>query len=82
MVLFYGNSTLVYQVFIEAKGGHLALQDQWKEDFLKSIKDNYNVSNLYENAEYKLIGLPFYTYNKHSNTDNRDRFSKALKQHL
>jgi len=49
-----------YQLFIEPKGEHLLETDKWKEDFLKEIE----LIKLYENEEFKLIGLPFYIQQK------------------
>jgi type III restriction enzyme len=51
---------IVYQLFIEPKGQHLIANDQWKEDFLLEIEKEHKLSNLFENEEFKLFGLPFY----------------------
>jgi len=59
-----------YQLFIEPKGTHLLKTDQWKEDFLKEIEDVYKLQILAENADYKLIGMPFYNENIKSNFIN------------
>ncbi|WP_205942921.1 hypothetical protein [Pedobacter frigidisoli] len=50
---------LTYQVFIEPKGGHLALYDKWKEDFLIEIRDQNRIINI-ETDKYKITGVPFY----------------------
>ena len=49
-----------YQAFIEPKGNHLLLEDQWKEDFLLKIKDLHSVEILWKNKELIIWGLPFY----------------------
>lgn len=49
-----------YQVFIEPKGSHLLRADQWKEDFLNSIKDSHKIKQLFSNKQYVVWGLPFY----------------------
>lgn len=49
-----------YQLFIEPKGQHLLLEDQWKEDFLKEIQSEFKVDLLLQNTEYLLFGLPFF----------------------
>lgn len=60
-----------YQLFIEPKGEHLIKTDQWKEDFLIEIEQNYQInmeSRLFgENKKYKLIGFPFYNEREKSN---------------
>lgn len=50
---------LIYQLFIEPKGGQLIQTDSWKEDFLKDIEEVFTV-NLYQNETFRLIGMPFY----------------------
>ena len=53
-------NTMHYQVFIEPKGSHLLKADQWKEDFLKSIKSQFEVEQLFSNKKYVVWGLPFF----------------------
>ena len=63
-VLFLSNSkeepSVYYQVFIEPKGQHLLVQDKWKEDFLKKLKDENRIEQLWKNREYTIWGMPFY----------------------
>lgn len=67
------DEEILYQLFIEPKGSQLLYTDQWKEDFLKDIEEQA-VVELYQNQQYKLIGMPFY------NKENReDIFEKRLK---
>lgn len=54
------QDTMHYQVFIEPKGSHLLKADEWKEKFLVSIKDNFEVEQLFANKKYAIWGLPFY----------------------
>jgi type III restriction enzyme len=63
---------VVYQLFIEPKGDHLLYNDEWKEQFLKEIEKEA-VIELYENQQYKLIGMPF--YNK---ANREDVFAEKL----
>ena len=35
------------------------MQDEWKEQFLMEIETE-NIIELYQNQEYRLIGMPFY----------------------
>lgn len=67
--------TMHYQMFIEPKGGHLLLQDKWKEDFLVSIKANCKIEQLISGRKYNIWGLPFF------NSDQRQiEFSEAFNQ--
>lgn len=54
------QDTMHYQVFIEPKGAHLLRADEWKEQFLTSIKANYSIEQLFSNKKYAVWGLPFY----------------------
>lgn len=54
------QDTLHYQVFIEPKGGHLLKQDEWKEKFLTSLKNNAKIEQLWTNRKYTVWGLPFF----------------------
>ena len=54
------QKALSYQIFIEHKGNHLLRQDQWKEEFLEEIEEQFYIDTLYETGKYKLVGLPFY----------------------
>lgn len=68
-VLFLINKkediTCQYQIFIEPKGGHLLLNDKWKEDFLLQIKDIAEIEQLWQGKEYNIWGLPFYNKSIH-----------------
>ncbi len=55
----FSDKEVIYQLFIEPKGNHLLFQDEWKEQFLMEIETE-NIIELYQNQEYKLIGMPFY----------------------
>jgi len=54
------KKSLSFQLFVEPKGRHLIKTDEWKEDFLKEIKDHFKIVGLFETGKYKLFGLPFY----------------------
>ena len=49
-----------YQIFIEPKGSHLIKQDEWKEVFLKQLKKEHKIEQLWRGKEYTVWGLPFY----------------------
>lgn len=61
-VLFLKNKTdsIMYQLFIEPKGEHLLSTDKWKEEFLESIESKYCLTTLFENKNFRIIGMPFY----------------------
>lgn len=66
------DEEVIYQLFIEPKGDHLLYNDEWKEQFLAEIEKEALIE-LYQNQQYKLIGMPFY------NKQNReDEFSEKL----
>ena len=54
------KDTMHYQVFIEPKGSHLLKADEWKEKFLVSIKEGFELEQLMSNKKYAVWGLPFY----------------------
>lgn len=59
------STQLTYQVFIEPKGDHLLVNDDWKNKFLQEIADRATISEQAEILQinldnYKIIGLPFY----------------------
>jgi len=68
---------IVYQLFVEPKGQHLIANDQWKEDFLLEIEKEHKLSNLFENEEFKLFGLPFYN-EKLTKPTFRENLEKAV----
>lgn len=55
---------LHYQIFIEPKGDHLLEHDKWKEDFLKTLKNEFKLEQVWKGKEYIIWGLPFYNENK------------------
>ena len=69
------SKELIYQLFIEPKGEHLLINDIWKEKFLLDLNSNAKVE-LFENQEFKLIGLPF--YNKNIKETEFDEALKAI----
>jgi len=65
-----------YQLFIEPKGTHLLKTDQWKEEFLKEIENNFELQLLIGNGSYELIGMPFY------NEDTKNNFISVFNEKL
>ncbi|MEX2514955.1 MAG: DEAD/DEAH box helicase family protein [Candidatus Paceibacterota bacterium] len=56
-----GKKDVHYQLFIEPKGEHLREGEKWKEEFLKEIEEEYDLKTVYEDKDYRLVGMPFYT---------------------
>lgn len=54
---------IIYQLFIEPKGEHLLLNDEWKGTFLGQIEDKAKIE-LYQSRNYRLIGMPLYNKDK------------------
>lgn len=52
--------SLQYQIFIEPKGGHLLKTDEWKEKFLKELKEKHILELLWKDRKYIIWGMPFY----------------------
>lgn len=69
--------TMHYQVFIEPKGGHLLKTDEWKEQFLTRIKDEFNLKAMLSNRQYVMWGMPFYSSAERVKTFN-DSFELLL----
>ena len=68
---------LSYQMFIEPKGKHLKEYDQWKEDFLKEIREKFkgrtlDFTTVAKRQKYRLTGVPFY------NNEDENQFKKSL----
>ena len=63
-VLFLVNhnpeESIHYQIFIEPKGGHLIKQDEWKENFLKQLRAEHSLEQLWKGKNYIIWGMPFY----------------------
>ena len=71
------KTAFYYQVFIEPKGGHLLKHDAWKENFLKRIKDEHEVEQLWEGRHYTIWGMPFY-----NEVERKAEFEEAFKELL
>lgn len=67
------TDTMHYQVFVEPKGTHLLKADEWKEKFLVSIKEHFEVEQLFSNKKYVVWGLPFY-----NSTERLPEFEEAF----
>ncbi len=77
-LLYLQDDECTYQVFLEPKGDHLRLEDQWKEDFITSLTARDDVEVLTENEDVRLLGIKFY-----SETPNlKDIFREDFKEKL
>lgn len=73
-----GKENMHYQIFIEPKGQHLLAEDKWKEDFLKTLKDQAKIEQLWEGHKYHVWGMPFYN-EKHRKIEFNEQFNELLK---
>lgn len=68
ILLLTTKENRVLQVFIEPKGEHLRMNDAWKESFLQNLAElaivEENEGLLVDKEHLKIIGLPFYTYQR------------------
>ena len=69
------TDTMHYQVFVEPKGTYLLKADEWKEKFLVSIKEHFQVEQLFSNKKYVVWGLPFY-----NSTERMPEFEEAFEK--
>lgn len=71
-----GDSSDRYlQVFMEPKGEHLLENDAWKEEFLEEIDASEVVLELAKQADYRIVGAPFYN---HDREQYEPRFRRRL----
>lgn len=56
------SKSIIHQMFIEPKGGDRLTNDdsQIKERFLLQLEKVYKLQVVYENRDYKLVGMPLY----------------------
>lgn len=54
------GQSLYYQVFIEPKGEPWLKEDEWKERFLKSLKEQAEIQVLWKTKKFIVWGMPFY----------------------
>lgn len=66
----------LFQLFVEPKGEHLISNDEWKEEFLKKIEDEYKLYSLYSSDKIRLLGMPFYNEKMKNKFENK--LSEAL----
>lgn len=66
---------LIYQLFIEPKGEHLLMNDEWKGQFLNQIQEKAKIE-IYQGRNYRIIGMPL--YNKEKTEDIFDNSLKSI----
>ena len=66
---------MTFQVFIEPKGQFLKGNDQWKEDFLKEIRQEQKTIKIHTDT-YLITAVPFYNYS------NENEFKTTLENTL
>mgnify|MGYP000362640150 FL=1 len=73
------TKSIIHQMFIEPKGGdRLTNEDsQIKERFLLQLEKDYKLQVVYENRDYKLVGMPLY-----NETQKKTEFDNKFKATL
>ena len=73
------SKSIIHQMFIEPKGGdRLTNEDsQIKERFLLQLEKDYKLQVVYENRDYKLVGMPLY-----NETQKKTEFDNKFKATL
>lgn len=69
------SEQMTFQVFIKLKGEHLKGKDQWKETFLKKIRNEQKTIKIYAD-NYRITAVPFYNY------ANENEFKTTLESTL
>lgn len=69
------GKNLIYQVFIEPKGAHLASYDKWKEDFLIQMSKEKKTIRI-QTDKYLITGVPF--YNVYHENKFKDELEKTI----
>jgi len=77
-LLYLQDDECTYQVFLEPKGDHLRLEDQWKEDFITSLTARDDVEVLTENEDVRLLGIKFYSETPKLKDIFREDFKEKL----
>lgn len=70
------NIGVNWQIFIEPKGGHIALMDDWKQDFL--IKISKEAKIIGDSSDTRVIGVPFFNGDTESQSHIIEEQLKSL----
>ncbi|PTH40156.1 DEAD/DEAH box helicase family protein [Staphylococcus capitis] len=77
-LLYLKDNKYTYQVFVEPKGQHLLLNDEWKERFMLSINNRKDIEILAENESVRLVGLCFYSDDSLKRQEFKKQFNDEL----
>ena len=77
-LLYLKDDNYTYQVFVEPKGQHLLLNDEWKEQFMLSINKREDIEVLAENDDVRLIGLCFYSDDSTKRKEFKKQFNNQI----
>lgn len=72
-----GKESLHYQIFIEPKGEHLLLHDEWKEKFFTRLQGEGKIDQIWRGKKYNVWGLPFF-----NESQRKAPFEKAFDELL
>jgi type III restriction enzyme len=79
-----GSKELIKQVFIEPKGNQFldinqtfeSSKEGWKQKLLLELSEKHEFTLIYENADYRLLGLPFFNTGT-QNIELRNTFQES-----
>jgi len=74
------DASTILQLFIEPKGDQLRPQDDWKQDFLGTVKGTARLETVFQGRDYTVLGLPFFNETGQTNMDFKAAFEdQAIK---
>ena len=68
---------MILQLFIEPKGDQLRPQDDWKQDFLGTVKAEARLETVFQGRDYAVLGLPFFNESGQTNGDFKAAFERV-----
>lgn len=74
-----GDEMVTLQVFIEPKMAKLAPAETWKQDFLAQIAEQSGLATLFQDRDYRIVGLPFYNTDQAFLKGFQAEFDKLVK---
>ena len=68
----------ILQLFIEPKGEHLQIQDNWKQEFLIQLRQNARLETIFQGRDYAVYGLPFFNERGDVKSKFKDAFDEVI----
>ncbi len=67
----YSEDPTIFQLFVEPKGDGFVDKDEWKEEFLVEIEEEYCLYSLYNDEKVRLVGMPFFNEKMKKKFENK-----------